>query len=112
MACHTICVTTDGKCYAFGRNDKGQLGVGDFVSRNRPTLIKALEHIKISKVAVGKTHTLFLSSGGEVWVAGSNSFGQLGVGKTSDTEEKARQQPSIGSTVLGHHSIFHYVIEY
>ena len=100
MACHTICVTADGKCYGFGRNDKGQLGVGDSISRNRPTLIKALESVNIKKAAIGKTHTLFLSESGEVWVAGSNSFGQLGIGKVSDTEERARQQPSVGISVL------------
>ena len=99
MACHTVCVTTEGKCYSFGRNDKGQLGLGDSVSRNRPTLIKALENVKIEKAAIGKNHTFFLASTGEVWVAGSNNFGQLGLGKVSDSEDKARQQPSLGSKV-------------
>ena len=27
---------------------------------------------------------LFLSSGGELWSAGSNKFGELGIGKTAD----------------------------
>ena len=102
MACHTICITTEGKCYSFGRNDKGQLGVGDTVSRSRPTPIKALESLKVTKAAIGKSHTLFLTDGGEVWVAGSNNFGQLGIGKVSDTEERAKQQPSVGSPVLVH----------
>jgi alpha-tubulin suppressor-like RCC1 family protein len=91
MACHTICVTLDGKCYSFGRNDKGQLGVGDCISRNSPTLVKSLENVQVSKAAVGKNHTLFLTRDGDVWVAGTNGFGQLGLGKVSDFEDKARQ---------------------
>jgi alpha-tubulin suppressor-like RCC1 family protein len=93
-------VTTEGRCYSFGRNDKGQLGLGDSISRNLPTLIKALENVKIEKAAIGKNHTFFLASTGEVWVAGSNNFGQLGLGKVSDSEDKARQQPSLGSKVI------------
>jgi alpha-tubulin suppressor-like RCC1 family protein len=30
------------------------------------------------RTVAGKTHTLFLTSGGEVWVCGSNKFGELG----------------------------------
>jgi len=28
LACHTICITADGKVYTFGRNEAGQLGHG------------------------------------------------------------------------------------
>mmetsp|Transcript_2901 Transcript_2901/g.6754 ORF Transcript_2901/g.6754 Transcript_2901/m.6754 type:complete len:459 (-) Transcript_2901:95-1471(-) len=101
MSCHSVCITEEGKCYAFGRNQAGQLGVGDLGNRANPTLIKGLEHLNIVKAACGKTHTLFLSSGGEVWVCGSNKFGELGIGKTSDQEEKPKAITStLGNKVV------------
>ena len=32
-----------------------------------------------AETGAGKTHTLFLTSGGEVWACGSNKFGELGL---------------------------------
>jgi hypothetical protein len=78
LACHTICITEDGKCCTFGRNELGQLGHGDRMNRGAPTPVKALETVRITKAVAGKTHTLFLTSGGEVWACGSNKFGELG----------------------------------
>jgi alpha-tubulin suppressor-like RCC1 family protein len=43
--------------------------------------MQALENVRVVKAAAGKNHTLFLTSGGEVWVCGGNQFGQLGLGK-------------------------------
>eukprot|EP00287_Rhodomonas_sp_CCMP768_P015135 CAMPEP_0196754130 /NCGR_PEP_ID=MMETSP1091-20130531/92914_1 /TAXON_ID=302021 /ORGANISM="Rhodomonas sp., Strain CCMP768" /LENGTH=459 /DNA_ID=CAMNT_0042102341 /DNA_START=124 /DNA_END=1503 /DNA_ORIENTATION=- len=101
MACHSIAITEEGKCYGFGRNDKGQLGVGDLGNRGAPTLIKGLEHLNVSKAAVGKTHTLFLTAAGEVWVCGSNKFGELGIGKTTEHEDKPKAITStLGSKVV------------
>jgi alpha-tubulin suppressor-like RCC1 family protein len=98
MACHTMCITADGKCFAFGRNDKGQLGVGDCLARNRPAEVKVFQGLQVSKAAVGKNHTLFLTSIGDVWAAGSNAFGQLGLGKVSDFEDRAKQIPTFSTS--------------
>lgn len=35
-----MAVTEEGKAYSFGRNDKGQLGHGDTMTRGAPTIIK------------------------------------------------------------------------
>eukprot|EP00877_Chromochloris_zofingiensis_P013678 jgi/Chrzof1/8564/Cz03g15240.t1 len=45
-----------------------------------PTPVPGLQGITITKVAAGWEHTLFLSGAGHVFVAGDNSFGQLGIG--------------------------------
>jgi alpha-tubulin suppressor-like RCC1 family protein len=37
---HSIIFTDTNKVYSFGRNDDGQLGLGDTVNRNIPTLIE------------------------------------------------------------------------
>jgi alpha-tubulin suppressor-like RCC1 family protein len=101
MACHTVCVTEDGRTFTFGRNENGQLGLGDCQNRDAPTLVKGLDGVRIVHVACGKTHTLFLSSGGEVWSVGSNKFGELGLGKTSSQPvDKPQKVSSFASKVV------------
>lgn len=44
-----------------GRNEKGQLGVGDTKRRDVPTLIEALKDRNVVGAACGKNHTLILT---------------------------------------------------
>jgi len=37
---HSFSLTTTGELYSWGLNFKGQLGLGDFDNRCRPTLVK------------------------------------------------------------------------
>ncbi len=61
-ACHSMIVTEEGKILMFGRNDNGQLGLGDTIRRDEPTEVTALNGHKIVGGAVGRGHTLFLTS--------------------------------------------------
>jgi len=45
-----------------GRNENAQLGQGDTVRRDVPTLIDSLSGLNIIRVACGKAHTVFLTS--------------------------------------------------
>ncbi|XP_034952183.1 protein RCC2 homolog [Chelonus insularis] len=81
-ASHSIIVTEDNRCLAFGKNEKGQLGVGDTKRRDEPTEIEALKGHTIIAAACGRNHTLFLTSRGIVFAAGDNKLGQCGVGKS------------------------------
>jgi len=76
-----MAVTMDGEVYAWGRNEKGQLGLGDTDDRKVPTLISELTGHSIVSVATGKNHSLFVTSDGKVLAAGDNTNGQCGVGK-------------------------------
>jgi len=73
---HILAVSDVGHVYAWGRNDKGQLGLGDTKERKCPTLIKELTGYKIVSVATGKGHSLFLSDEGKVLACGDNRSGQ------------------------------------
>lgn len=79
-SCHSVAITPDGKVLTWGRNDKGQLGLGDVVTRSTPTLIKSLEGVNVVTAACGKGHTLFLTDKGVVYSVGENKMGQLGHG--------------------------------
>ena len=82
---HTICMTEDGAMSAFGRNDEGQLGVGDTENRLVPTLLRGeLENKSVVQVAAGCTHTVFVTGDGLVFAWGHNVDGQLGIGDTEN----------------------------
>ena len=67
--------------FGWGRNDRGQLGVGDKVNREVPTLVTRLLKTKaVVQVAAGYAHSACLTADGLVFVCGCGDNGQLGVG--------------------------------
>lgn len=82
-ACHSVIVTDEGVTMSFGRNDKGQLGVGDTETRTTPVVVEALNGLDIIAAACGRSHTLFLSSDGLVFACGDNKMGQCGTNQMS-----------------------------
>ncbi|XP_048835401.1 X-linked retinitis pigmentosa GTPase regulator-like [Brienomyrus brachyistius] len=77
---HTALITGKGKLYMFGVNNWGQLGLGTKATVNKPTCVKALKAEKVKLAACGWSHTLVYTSHGNLYVAGGNSEGQLGLG--------------------------------
>ncbi|XP_067848962.1 X-linked retinitis pigmentosa GTPase regulator isoform X2 [Heptranchias perlo] len=86
---HTAFITENGKVYIFGSNNWGQLGLGTKNTINKPTCVKALKSEKVKFAACGRNHTLVCTEQGNVYAAGGNSEGQLGLG---DTEERTAFQ--------------------
>uniref|UniRef100_A0A8C5X7T2 X-linked retinitis pigmentosa GTPase regulator n=1 Tax=Malurus cyaneus samueli TaxID=2593467 RepID=A0A8C5X7T2_9PASS len=82
---HTAIITGKGKLYMFGSNDWGQLGLGSKNTVSKPTCVKALKPEKPKLAVCGRNHTLVYTERGNVYAAGGNSEGQLGLG---DTEER------------------------
>jgi len=76
-AVHQFAITSEGKVYAWGRNEKGQLGLNDLKDRKCPTLVEDLDGYRIVHVAVGKNHSLFLTDKGQVLACGDNKCGQM-----------------------------------
>nr|XP_042128561.1 protein RCC2 [Peromyscus maniculatus bairdii] len=83
-AAHSLLITTEGKLWSWGRNEKGQLGHGDTKRVEAPRLIEALSHEAIVLAACGRNHTLALTDTGSVFAFGENKMGQLGLGNQTD----------------------------
>lgn len=83
---HCIVLSMSGAVYAWGRNNKGQLGLGDTENRRFPTQIRSLRTQGIVYVACGMEHTVCLTEDGGVFTFGGGSYGQLGHGSKNDEQ--------------------------
>lgn len=74
-----LALSVHGRVYSKGKNNKGELGLGDFNTRHNLTLIEIFESTgeKITNITTGYKHALCLSTNGKVFGWGSNSHGQL-----------------------------------
>lgn len=81
---HSCALTSRGRLFAWGWNDRHQLGSGKPSSRPRP--VESLKDTRILQVACGNDHTLALDDAGQVWAFGDNSKGQLGQGQYRDAQ--------------------------
>jgi alpha-tubulin suppressor-like RCC1 family protein len=73
---HTVALTLDGRLWAWGYNEFGQLGDGTTITRLTP--VQVGEENTWAAIAAGDMHTLALKSDGTLWAWGSNESGQLG----------------------------------
>ncbi|HVW29511.1 MAG TPA: hypothetical protein VHC69_29305 [Polyangiaceae bacterium] len=77
---HSLALGTDGTVYAWGSNQRGQLGVGDVTLRRTPTVVPLAA--KAIAIGAGAAHSLAVTEGdGQVWTWGWNVFGGLGNGE-------------------------------
>ena len=85
---HTLLLTLEGNIYSFGDNYDGQLGLddGDIKQTNTPTLIRNVPEIR--RIECGQFHCLCIDINDNLWVFGSNDYGQLGLG-----DKKNRYKP-------------------
>ena len=78
--------------WSWGDISHGQLGTGDTVKRNRPTIISRLTGIGVHQIACGSDHALAVSLDGRVFAWGRNSQGQVSL--ESNTHVSSPQQIS------------------
>uniref|UniRef100_A0A8B9JA07 Regulator of chromosome condensation 2 n=1 Tax=Astyanax mexicanus TaxID=7994 RepID=A0A8B9JA07_ASTMX len=83
-AAHSLIITTEGKLWSWGRNEKGQLGHGDTKRLDAPKLVEGLGDEVIVAAACGRNHTLALTEKGTLFSFGENKLGQLGQGTQTD----------------------------
>ena len=75
---HCIGLTASGQCYAWGQNKYGQLGIVSHEMAEMPQKIEELSDKKVIKISCGAYHSMALTSDGEVFSWGHNTFAQLG----------------------------------
>ena len=82
---HSLAIKRDGTLWAWGRNDLGQLGIGNTDNKNTPTQVGTSSDWKA--IASGDFYSLALSNDGTLYAWGSNTLGQLG--DSSNTRSSA-----------------------
>jgi alpha-tubulin suppressor-like RCC1 family protein len=97
---HSLAVTKDGRLWVAGDNNKEQLGLRRYIEKvyyvrapdgTKKKKIKKIWQTKIRRwrsvlnnvkaVYAGVNHSLVLKKDDSLWVAGSNSYGQYGLGE-------------------------------
>jgi len=95
---HTVMLTEKGRVYVCGRGSDGQLGLSDTVDRSLVTLVSTMVNVFIVQIGAGDNHTVMLTTLGDVFVCGSNDFGQLGDGSIATATTPKKLQPALSVT--------------
>jgi len=64
---HAVVLTEGGRCFAWGKNDFGQLGTGDEENRALPVYTELPYETYIGQIAAGGNYTMGLTKRGELW---------------------------------------------
>ncbi|MHA6480896.1 RCC1 domain-containing protein [Paenibacillus sp. strain BS8-2] len=79
---HSLLLTDDGRVYSFGIGSSGQLGHGDGLNYQVPTLIASLTDV--IAISAGFNFSLALKTDGSVYAFGAGTDGQLGLGTVTN----------------------------
>ena len=72
----------DSSLYSWGKNSYGQLGVGDKINKNTPTIVNLPG--KIKKLITSYSASYAILEDGSLYSWGENNSGELGVGSNED----------------------------
>jgi alpha-tubulin suppressor-like RCC1 family protein len=81
---HSLAVTASGHVFAWGNNQRGQLGDGTTTDRLTPVRVHLPARTRVTAVSAGAIFSLALTSTGRVLAWGLNHRGQLGIGVRRD----------------------------
>jgi alpha-tubulin suppressor-like RCC1 family protein len=100
---HSIFIDAANELRAWGSNDHGQLGTGDYDKKTTQQIVGS-GNIWV-QVAQGENFNLALNSNGEVFSFGINNFGQLGFGDNfnRNVPSKISSLPAMQSISAGTH---------
>ncbi|CAG9327461.1 unnamed protein product [Blepharisma stoltei] len=89
---HTLALDTNGKVFAFGWGEDGQLGISRDELTNQSmskeiTLISALDSLNIVKISAGSIFSACLTETGQILVWGNGEQGQLGQGSSETSSD-------------------------
>jgi len=104
---HVVALATDGRTYAWGRNNYGQLGDGSRSTRSTPRLV-TLTSDPISKIVVAFYSTYAITEEGKVFGTGYNRYGGLGRELTNHYIITAGQTVNMDSIFVSRLSCYYY----
>ncbi len=79
---HSCAETVSGDLYCWGRNQTGQLGLGNMDAQMRPVQVP-LHGFTVDKLSAGGGYSCVRAPEGTLWCWGANQYGQLGLGDTT-----------------------------
>jgi alpha-tubulin suppressor-like RCC1 family protein len=85
-AFHSLAIGSDGRLYAWGSNDQGELGDGTTTEHDSPEVITLAAGVTPTAIAAGYYHSLVIGSDGNLYAWGYNEIGQLGDGTTTEQD--------------------------
>lgn len=97
---HNLARGSDGKLYAWGDNDFGQLGNGSTADSGTPAPVSLPAGVSALSVAAGDYHSMALGSDGKLYVWGRNEAGQLGGGSLTLRMTPEPVSPPAGVSVV------------
>jgi alpha-tubulin suppressor-like RCC1 family protein len=107
----SLALTSTGQVLGWGRNASGQLGNGTTTDSSTPVLASLPSGTTVTAIATGSgTHSLALTSTGQVLAWGGNQSGQLGDGTTTNSTTPVAVSLPSGTNVIaistgGYHSL-------
>ncbi len=93
---HSVAIGSDGKTYAWGDNEFGQLGDGSTTTSTVPIVVSAVPGVDFIQVSAGFGFTIAIGSDGNSYSWGYNNYGQLGNGNLT-----SRSAPGLLATPPG-----------
>mmetsp|Transcript_58122 Transcript_58122/g.138287 ORF Transcript_58122/g.138287 Transcript_58122/m.138287 type:complete len:591 (-) Transcript_58122:187-1959(-) len=116
---HVVALTNMGQVWAWGNNEKGQLGLGKDhggAPVHRPTLVELEQNMQVMQIAAVKNSTFALSTSGLVYAWGENKDNILGLEEANEfkrgcfqprrltmlTESVRRLEVFEGKTIIAH----------
>ena len=99
---HKACVTKEGNLWTWGTSEYGELGHGDFGTRQHPCMIQKsmVGEYAVIMVSCGLRHMLVLTEEQVVWSCGQGRYGQLGHGTTHDSCELTQVSKQVSDESL------------
>jgi alpha-tubulin suppressor-like RCC1 family protein len=76
----TVAILANGSVWAWGDNDRGQLGDGTRVSSSVPLRVDVPRGVTFASVSSGGYASYAIDRAGRLWSWGDNKSGQLGIG--------------------------------
>lgn len=107
----SLALDSNGNVWAFGSNNKCQLGVSDVSFLEVPTKIESssLGNERITKVSAGLCCSVLLDSKGNLWTFGDNSYCNLGIGdnypRKNPTRVSLREETAVNIACGFHHTL-------